>query len=247
MAKTKISWTEYSWNPVSGCTKVSPGCDNCYAETVAERYRGGNAFPNGFDVTLRPHKIREPEKWHPSRIFVNSMSDLFHRDIPDDFLIQIWQTMLDIDKHQYQVLTKRPHRMAHKIAELHLETAPHIWLGTSTETQEFFDSRLEALASIDTDIRFVSAEPLLGPIDMRAWIDDLSWCIAGGESGADRRPMDYDWARGIRDQCVATDTAFWYKQGNHFKPGMDNVLDGRRWEQFPGDLADDPDKVAMLL
>ena len=125
--------------------------------------------------------------------------------------------------------------------------APHIWLGTSAESQEFFDNRVDALVSIDCDVHFVSAEPLLGPIDITEYIQELEWIIVGGESGSNRRPMDYDWARGIRDACVEHETAIWYKQGNNFKPGMDNILDGRKWEQFPGDLADDPNKMEMLL
>ena len=146
--KTGISWTSATWNPVTGCSEVSPGCDHCYAKSIAERMRGP-AFPNGFEVTLRPHKIRDPLKWKDgAMIFVNSMSDLFHREIPDDYIRQIWNTMLEADHHIYQVLTKRAHRMAYKIKELQLPTPRHIWLGVSAENQTFADNRIPALLSM---------------------------------------------------------------------------------------------------
>ncbi len=236
--KSKIEWTDATWNPVTGCTKVSPGCDNCYAERIAEQRRGTKAFPIGFDLQLRPHKLREPSKWkEPRRVFVNSMSDLFHRGVPDAYLRQVWETMIEVDHHIYEVLTKRPHRMAHKVRELGLETAPHIWLGTSIESQRWADNRLPALVSIgcpgDAGVRFVSAEPLLGPLDLTPWLDSLVWVIPGGESGPGRRPMEYDWARGLRDQCQDAGTAFFYKQGNAYRSGSDRYLDGRIWDELP--------------
>ena len=234
MKTTKIRWTTHTWNPVTGCTQVSPGCDNCYALKIAENKRGTLAFPNGFDIQLRTHKVRDPIKWKkPARIFVNSMSDLFHKDIPDLYLADIWRTMLEADHHTYQILTKRAHRMAHTIERLKLPVPPHIWLGISAENQKFADSRIPALASIDCETRFISAEPLLGPIDLTAWIDDLHWVIVGGESGGGRRPMDYDWARSIRDQCADTKTAFFYKQGNHYRSDRDKELDGLTYDEYP--------------
>ena len=231
---SKIEWTDATWNPVTGCTKVSPGCDHCYASAIAERYRGRVNFPNGFEVQLRPHRLREPTKWKTARrIFVNSMSDLFHRDIPDDYLAAVWETMLQVDRHVYQVLTKRPHRMAHKIASLGLPTPRHIWLGTSVENQRFADSRIPALTSIGAPVRFISAEPLLGPLDLEPWTEELSWVIVGGESGPSRRPMNYDWARSLRNQCLAAGVPFFYKQGNAFRSGQDRVLDGRAWDEYP--------------
>ena len=231
---TKIRWTKHSWNPVTGCTQVSPGCDNCYALRIAEGRRGTPAFPVGFDIQLRPHKIREPFTWkQPARIFVNSMSDLFHRDIPDDYLRQVWSTMLEAHWHTYQILTKRAHRMAHKIAELQLPTAPHIWLGVSAENQELADSRLPALISIPSAVRFVSAEPLLGPIDFSEHIDDIQWIIDGGESGPGRRHADYDWFRQIRDLCQASGTAYFHKQGNHYYSDRDTELDGQTFDEYP--------------
>ena len=229
-----IAWTDATWNPVTGCTKVSPGCDHCYAERIAETKRGTPAFPVGFDVQLRPHKLKDPLRWKtPRRVFVNSMSDLFHRAVPDEYLRTVWDTMLEADHHTYQVLTKRPHRMAHKVRTLGLQPAAHIWLGTSAEDQRWADSRIPALLSIDTQVRFVSAEPLLGAIDLTPWLGGLAWVIAGGESGPGRRPMELAWARSLRDQCYATGAAYFYKQGNAFRSGQDRYLDGRTWDEFP--------------
>ena len=227
-----IDWTEHTWNPVIGCDKVSPGCDNCYAEALTKRF--AKNFPNGFAVTLKPHRMNEPAKWKvPSFVFVNSMSDLFHREIPPDYLRQIWQVMLDNPQHVYQVLTKRAHRMVYTINNLGLELAPHIWLGVSAENQQMANSRIPELLKLDTTVRWVSAEPLLGPVDMSNWISDLQWVVVGGESGQNHRNMDYQWVRDIRDQCVNADTAFFYKQGMAFRPGRDRILDGRTWGAYP--------------
>ena len=233
-----IGWTEHSWNPVTGCTKVSRGCDNCYAEAVANRFRG-KSFPNGFDLTLHPERLQQPMKWRkPARIFVNSMSDLFHRDIPDDFLVEIWAVMSKASWHEFQVLTKRPHRMAKKIADLGLPLMPHIWLGVSAEDQTMYDSRIVPLVETTAGrcVAFISAEPLLGPIDLRLYQNPLDWVIVGGESGTKRRPMDYDWARDIRDQCADAGVPFFYKQGNALYPGRDRLLDFRTHDRYPLDL-----------
>ena len=231
---SKIAWTDHTWNPVTGCSKVSPGCDHCYAERLAERFRGQKGWPVGFDVQLRPNKLSQPMSWkEPSMIFVNSMSDLFHRDIPDDYLRRIWDVMLKADHHTYQALTKRPHRMAQKIADLDLELRSHIWLGTSAENQLFYDSRVEALLSTPADVKFISAEPLLGPIDLKLDRYPVSWVIVGGESGPGRRPLDKDWVRDIRDQCAAAGVPWFYKQGNASAPGQDNLLDGIKHEEYP--------------
>lgn len=232
--RTKIRWTNASWNPVTGCSKVSPGCEHCYAERLAEQKRGTPAFPVGFDIQLRPHKLEDPLKWkQPMMVFVNSMSDLFHREIPDDYLCAVWDTMMQADWHTYQVLTKRPHRMAHKIKSLGLPLAPHIWLGTSVENQQFADSRVPALLSIPSAIRFLSCEPLLAPVTLRPWISNLSWCIVGGESGPGYRPMPHEWARAIRDECLEVGVAFYFKQSSAFRTEMGLELDGQRWEQYP--------------
>ena len=234
MQKSSIEWTDLTWNPVSGCSHVSPGCDNCYAEAIAERWRGGNAFPNGFDVTLRPHKYEEPKTWKEGKmIFVNSMSDLFHAEIPDDDLIKIWNTMLEADHHIYMVLTKRVARMKYKIRMLGLETRRHIWLGCSVENQKLADGRIPTLLDIDTPVRFLSCEPLLGPVILSRWIENLQWVITGGESGRNRRQADYDWFRGIRDQCVVAGVAYLHKQGNPKGKDKDRVLDERTWDEVP--------------
>ena len=231
---TKIRWTTHTWNPVTGCTQVSSGCDNCYALTLAERYRGTPAFPVGFDIQLREHKIAQPLGWkQPARVFVNSMSDLFHKDIPDDYLRRVWDTMLTADQHTYQILTKRAHRMAHKIETLQLPLPPHIWLGVSAENQRMADSRIPALVGIPAIVRFVSAEPLLDAIDLTKYLSDIQWVIVGGESGANRRPMDYDWARQIRDDCAASGVAYFYKQGNAFRSDQDKILDGKTHDEYP--------------
>ena len=234
MNKTKIQWTDKTWNPVTGCTQISPGCDNCYALQLAERFRGSPAFPQGFDLQLRPKKLDAPIRLKvASKIFVNSMSDLFHRDVPDEYISRVWDTMMQADHHIYQVLTKRTHRMAHKIKSLGLPTPEHIWLGTSVENQELATSRLPALISIPAPVRFVSAEPLLGPVSLVEWLDDLQWVIVGGESGPNRRPMNYDWARSLRDQCAMRHVPFFYKQGNASRPGQDEALDGQVYHEFP--------------
>ena len=242
MKNTKISWSNHTWNPVTGCTKVSPGCDHCYAEVIAERFRGGSAWPIGFEVQLRPDRIRQPIGWRkPALIFVNSMSDLFHRDIPDHYLSQIWQTMLAANQHQYQVLTKRPHRMAHKIRELRLQVAPHIWLGVSVENHEMAESRIPELLSVEgPGVRFISAEPLLATVDLSKWLprpgsigQKLDWVIVGGESGPNRRPMELGDARILRNQCRAAGVPFFFKQGNALRPGQDDVLDGVRHQEIP--------------
>ena len=231
---TAISWTTHTWNPVVGCTQVSPGCDNCYAMQIAERFRGAVGYPNGFDVTLKPHRLNEPVKWRePARIFVNSMSDLFHREIPDDYLVAVWDTMIRANHHTYQILTKRAHRMAHKIRTLSLPLPDHIWLGVSAEDQRMADSRIPPLLELPAAVRWVSAEPLLGPVDLGEYIDDLQWVVVGGESGAGRRPMDYQWARNLCDQCEGSGVAFFHKQGNGRRPGSDVLLDGQLYQEFP--------------
>ena len=234
MKDSKIEWTDHSWNPTTGCTQVSPGCDNCYALTIAEPKRGYPSFPNGFDMTLRPHKLKDPAKWRePARIFVNSMSDLFHREVPRDYLAQVWQTMVSVDRHIYQVLTKRPHRAAHIIREMGLPLPEHIWIGTSVETQVFADNRIPALLSIPAPVRWLSCEPLLGPLELDPYLGDIDWVVDGGESGPGRRPAETDWFRNVRDACRATGVPYFHKQGNHLYPGRDRELDGQTWEEYP--------------
>lgn len=211
MQSSIIAWTDVTWNPVFGCSRVSEGCRNCYAEQIALKFKQSdrpwtaqNASEN---VRLKPHKLREPYKLkEPSRIFVNSMSDMFHPLIPDDYLYQMWHVMLDLPQHTFQILTKRPERAA----QWHGPWPPHIWQGTSVENRKALP-RIDILRRCGAAVRFLSIEPLLedlGDLDLTG----IHWVIVGGESGPNYRPMDHAWARRIRDQCVAQGVAFFFKQ-----------------------------------
>jgi protein gp37 len=234
---TGIEWTDATWNPVSGCTKISPGCDNCYAERIAERFRGvpGHPFEHGFDLTLRPHKVREPLSWHaPKRVFVNSMSDLFHKEVPRDFIDMVFDTMERADWHVFQLLTKRSSLMRTYVNQRYgADGAPqHIWLGVSIEDRKAL-VRLNHLKQAHAATRFVSFEPLLE--ELRGLdLAGIHWAIAGGESGPFARPMQATWVRGLRDQCRAQGVAFFFKQWGGIRPKSGgNRLDGRQWLQYP--------------
>ena len=182
---TKIEWAEETWNPVTGCTKVSPGCKHCYAETQAERFRGTKAFPNGFDLTLKPERLEQPQRWKkPRRIFVNSMSDLFHEGIDDQYIILTYEIMRSTTRHEYLVLTKRAERMREMLTSgLGVYMHPNIWHGVSVENQDYALRRIPDLCDVPSPVRFLSCEPLLGPLDLTPWLDELQWVIVGGESG----------------------------------------------------------------
>ena len=233
--QTKIEWADATWNPVVGCTKVSPGCAHCYAEGIAERDRGTAGFPNGFDLTLKPKKLSLPTNWKAPRvIFVNSMSDIFHEDIPDEYLEAIWATMLGVNRHIYLVLTKRHEQMVERIHRLKLRLAANIWLGVSAENQRWFDERVPKLLGLRPATAFVSIEPMLGPIDISsAAVYGLDWVIVGAESGIARRPFDPDWARAVRDQCQRFDLPFFFKQGSAYHSGRERILDGQTWNDRP--------------
>lgn len=238
--KTGISWTDATWNPVTGCSKVSPGCANCYAETLSLRLQrmGNPKYTQGFAVTLHPDALGMPASWRkPRRIFVNSMSDLFHRDVPDWMLRRVWAEMLKHDRHTYQILTKRPHRMELKIRRLELPLAPHIWLGTSVESQRFADSRIPPLLSIGgPGVRFLSCEPLLGKVTLTDYLGPggVNWVIAGGESGPGYRPCDPYWVQWLRDQCRVASIPFWFKQWSGSRPAKrPPEIDGRQWTEMP--------------
>tara|TARA_Y100000310_G_scaffold307806_1_gene350213 strand:+ start:360 stop:1124 length:765 start_codon:yes stop_codon:yes gene_type:complete len=235
--ESKIGWTDSTWNPVLGCDKVSPGCLNCYAEVIAEKYRGQPGYPNGFELTLKPNHLRDPIRWRePRRIFVNSMSDLFHPRIPDDYLREIWDVMLEEERHTYQILTKRPVHMKRRIANLGLKLSPHIWLGVSVENQEWANRRIPVLLSIPAEVRFLSCEPLLGPVDLAWWfvgVQPIHWVLMGAESGPKRRPFDPQWVRDIRDVCVAAGVPLFHKQGSHLYSDRNRDLDGREWNEYP--------------
>ena len=214
-SKTAIEWTDATWNPVTGCTKVSRGCDNCYAERLAERFRGtpGHPFETGFDLTLRPERLSQPISWkRPKRIFVNSMSDLFHNRIPTRFIDRVFETMESADQHVYQVLTKRSSLMKNYLQERYggSATPPHIWCGVSVEDHRA-TARIQHLKTAPITIRFLSIEPLLGPvgeIDLKG----ISWVIVGGESGPKARPMQLRWVLDIRDMCKKSGVDFFFKQ-----------------------------------
>lgn len=231
--RSAIEWTDASWNPVTGCLQVSPGCDHCYALTFAERFRGvpGHPYQQGFDLRLWPERLEIPLKWRrPRRIFVNSMSDLFHHAIPDDYIFQVFDTMLWADWHTFQILTKRSPRL--KRLGPRLPWAPHIWIGVSIELDKYC-WRADHLRQVPANIRFISAEPLLGPLPSLD-LDGIHWVISGGESGHGHRPCNADWVRDLRDRCVDQRVAFFHKQwGGRTPKAGGRLLDGRTWDQFP--------------
>jgi protein gp37 len=223
---TSIEWTDKSWNPVTGCTKVSPGCIHCYAETITKRFR----FPNGFDLTLYPERVEQPLSWKkPSKIFVNSMSDLFHEEVPLDFIQSVFQTIKKTPQHIYQILTKRPERLV-ELAP-HLEFHKNIWLGVSVESQDYI-SRIDLLRQVPANVRFLSCEPLLGSLYLD--LTNIDWVIVGGESGQKHRPINLDWVRDIRNQCRRSKVAFFFKQvGGKTSKAGGNSLDGKKYLEFP--------------
>ncbi len=215
--KSSIEWTDSTWNPITGCTEVSPGCDHCYARVLAERFRGvsGHPYEQGFDLRLWPDRLQAPFNWKkPRRIFVNSMSDLFHQEIPDEYIFQVFDVMRRADHHVFQVLTKRSARLAKLAPQLPLP--PHIWIGVSVETLRY-QWRVDHLRQVPAQIRFISAEPLLDSLN-ELDLTDIHWLIAGGESGPGHRPCDPDWncVRELRDRRQAQGVAFFFKQwGGH--------------------------------
>lgn len=279
---TGIEWTDETWNPVTGCTKVSPGCDNCYAERITNRFGGPGAFDT---VVLHPDRLDAPRHWRkPRRVFVNSMSDLFHDDVPDEFIARVFAVMAACQEHTFQILTKRPGRMASWVRRVQQcehgwwthdgsnplgaydgtgiivagkegWPLPNVWLGTSVEDQRWADVRIPKLLETPAAVRFLSCEPLLGPVSFRwaRWqplsrepggrtdhldgLRRLDWVIVGGESGPGARPMHPDWARSIRDQCVAAGVPFFFKQWGEWAEGSEGDLrrtdavarDGRHW------------------
>ena len=214
-AKSAIEWTDATWNPVTGCTKVTRGCDNCYAERIAERFRDipGHPFERGFDLTLRPERLSQPFSWRrPRRVFVNSMSDLFHKKIPKEFIDRVFDTMEAADRHIFQVLTKRSSLMKNYLQHRYgSNVAPrHIWCGVSVE-DHMATARIRHLQKVPIEIRFLSIEPLLGPVgDID--LEGISWVIVGGESGPNARPMKQSWVMDIRDICEHKGVDFFFKQ-----------------------------------
>ncbi len=237
---SSIEWTEATWNPTTGCTKVSPGCTNCYAEKMAIRLKamGQERYGNAFELTLQNDVVELPLTWKkPRLIFVNSMSDLFHKNVPSDFIRRCFDVMNEAEQHVFQVLTKRPGRVV-RMAE-QLPWAENIWMGTSVENGKY-THRVDVLREVPAKVRFLSIEPLLGPIDDLP-LDGIHWVIAGGESGPGARPMRPEWVREIRDQCVDSQVPFFFKQWGAFdqqgvrrsKKVNGRELDGELWSQMP--------------
>jgi protein gp37 len=236
--RSRIEWTDATWNPVRGCTKVSPGCKHCYAETLAERFRdvAGHPFEQGFDLRLVPEKLTEPFQWAtPRMVFVNSMSDVFHEDIPDEYVCSIADVMLTARWHTYQLLTKRAARLQ-ALLSLRLSKAaraPHIWWGVSVEDRKYGVPRIELLRASNAAVKFLSIEPLLedlGAIDLSG----INWIIVGGESGPGARPMDPAWVRSLRDQARLAGVPFFFKQwGGVHKAEAGRMLDGQLHSAFP--------------
>ena len=211
--RSTIEWTEATWNPVTGCTEVSPGCDNCYARTFAERFRGvpGHPYEQGFDLKLWPDRLDQPVRWRkPRTIFVNSMSDLFHEDVPKEYIGRVFDAMAAGDHHVYQVLTKRPGRMASVLRQLRPDPLDHVWLGTSIELDRYA-WRADKLRETPATVRFLSLEPLLGALPSLE-LAGIDWVIVGGESGHGARPLDPRWVRDLRDRCAEAGVAFFFKQ-----------------------------------
>ena len=236
--KSKIEWTDATWNPVRGCTKISPGCAHCYAEVFAERFRGvpGHPYEQGFDLRLVPEKLSEPLKWRkPRMVFVNSMSDLFHRDVPDDYIVAVASVMASANWHTFQVLTKRSERLQ-DLLKTKLRFAAeqqHIWWGVSVENRKHGIPRLKDLRQSRAAVKFLSVEPLLEHLG-RLSLRGIDWVIVGGESGAGARPMKEAWVKSVRDQCQAQGVPFFFKQwGGVRKAETGRLLDGRTYDEFP--------------
>jgi protein gp37 len=237
-ANSTIEWTDATWNPVRGCTKISPGCKHCYAETFAERFRGvpGHPYEQGFDMRLVPEKLSEPLKWSaPKTVFVNSMSDLFHHDVPDEYVERVVQVMLKADWHTYQVLTKRADRMRDLLRTKLAFAADyrHIWWGVSVEDRKYGLPRIDAIREAPASLRFLSIEPLLEDLGEFS-LEGINWVIVGGESGVGARPMKEEWVLSIRNQCRAANVRFFFKQwGGVRKSEAGRSLEGQTFDEMP--------------
>lgn len=231
--RSPIEWTDATWNPVRGCTKISPGCKNCYAERFAERFRGvaGHPFEQGFDLRLVPQTLRLPSTWRRARlVFVNSMSDLFHEEVPDSYIQSVFEVMAAEPRHRFQILTKRSGRLAALASRL--PWPENIWMGVSVENDDY-TFRIHDLRTVPASVRFLSVEPLLGPIEALP-LEGIHWVVVGGESGPRCRSMDPAWVRSIRRQCTEQSVPFFFKQwGGTQKKRAGRLLDGREWNEMP--------------
>jgi protein gp37 len=244
--KSAIEWTDATWNPVTGCSKVSPGCKNCYAERLAARLKamGNPRYSNGFEVTLHNDQLTLPLRWkQPRKIFVNSMSDLFHESVPNDFIFQAFDIMKKASWHRFQILTKRAQRLAQLAPQL--PWPPNVWQGVSVESADY-TFRIGSLVKVPAAVRFISVEPLLGPIKNLP-LDGISWVIVGGESGPNYREVDAGWVRGIRDQCLRAHVPFFFKQwGGITSKARGRKLDRRIWSEMP-QSAQEADPLLQLI
>jgi protein gp37 len=233
---SSIEWTEATWNPVTGCSEVSPGCAHCYAKTFAERWRGtpGHPYEQGFDLKLWPERLSQPAKWRkPKMIFVNSMSDLFHEEIPDSFVEEVFDAMRDAPHHTFQILTKREQRLE-RLGAL-LDWPSNVWMGVSIENRRFVH-RADSLRKVEPAVRFISAEPLLGQLEGLN-LQEIDWLIAGGESGPGHRPVKEPWLLELRDRCAEEGVAFFFKQwGGRTPKAGGRKLQGRTWDEYPSSL-----------
>ncbi|NUM63523.1 MAG: phage Gp37/Gp68 family protein [Ignavibacteriaceae bacterium] len=235
--QSRIEWTESTWNPLTGCTKISPGCKHCYAERMAKRLQamGQPNYVNGFKLTMHKHVLEKPLEWKtPQVIFVNSMSDLFHKDVPLDFIQRVFETMKRAHWHQFQVLTKRSDRL--KELSPYLEWTDNIWMGVSVENEKYIH-RIDDLRNTGAKIKFLSVEPLIGPLPkINLW--GINWVIVGGESGPGARPLEREWVVGVRDQCLKSKVPFFFKQwGGVQKKKTGRLLDGKTWDQMPVNIS----------
>ena len=232
--KSGIEWTDATWNPVTGCTKVSPGCAHCYAEAITLRFRRGGPFlPGKTTIKLHPDRLSLPLTWKaPRRIFVNSMSDLFHEEVPLNFIREIFEVMSQASRHTFQILTKRHERLQALANEL--VWPENVWIGVSVENQYWAYRRIPPLLTVPAAVRFLSVEPLLKPVNLSSYLDGIHWVVVGGESGPRARPIQQEWVEAIRDDCLAADVPFFFKQwgGRTSKVGG-RVLDGRIWDEMP--------------
>jgi protein gp37 len=248
MANTsQIEWTDATWNPVTGCSKISPGCKFCYAERLANRLRamGQSNYRNGFEPTLQPHMLEHPLHWRkPRRVFVNSMSDLFHADVPAEYIHRVFEVMHRGNWHQYQLLTKRSERLLELDPTLNWQ--PHVWMGVSVENEDYLD-RVDHLRRTKAHVKFLSIEPLLGPL-RRLSLRGIDWVIVGGESGPGARPPNSEWVREVRDRCLRAGVPFFFKQwGGVFKARTGRILDGRTWDQMPDHQCKSSDQSELVV